>query len=105
MSANNQAAGPSTDNFTAIFDAALNEYQSVTGSRLDTHPFAVQLNTWDGPEAVSNIFQNQAQAFSTFRKGDKKLMVWLDPIVHLLYAFSATLGEGIGLVCRVIHPI
>ena len=25
-------------------------------------------------------------------------MAWLDPIVHILFTFSATLGEGIGLV-------
>jgi hypothetical protein len=26
------------------------------------------------------------------------LMTYLDPIIHILYAFSGTLGEGIGLV-------
>src|SRR6266478_4572396 len=33
--ASNQTAGPSTDNFTAIFSAASNEYESLTGKRLD----------------------------------------------------------------------
>jgi hypothetical protein len=100
MSASHPTGGPSTDNFTAIFNAALVEYQSVTGNRLDTHPFSTHLDTSDTPEAVSNILRAQAQAVSEFRKGDEKLMAWLDPIVHTLFTFSATLGEGIGLVSR-----
>ena len=48
------SAGPSTDNFTAIFNAALNEYEKLTGKRLDTHPFAAQLESCQTPEAISN---------------------------------------------------
>jgi hypothetical protein len=97
MSASKQVAGPSTDNFTAIFSVASNEYLRVTGKHLDTHPFATQLDTCRSPEAVSNVLRTQAQAFSKFRKGDEKLMTWLNPTVNILFAFSATLGEGIGL--------
>jgi len=105
MSATNQAAGPSrsTDNFTAIFQAASSEYERVTGKPLDTHPFSTQLDSCDSPEAVLNAFRTQAQAFDKFCKGDEKLMTWLDPMVHILFTFSATLGEGIGLVSH--HPI
>jgi hypothetical protein len=98
MSASNQTAGPSTDNFTAIFHVASTEYHRVTGKRLDTHPSAAQLDTCDSPEAVSTILRAQAQAFSEFHKGSERLMALLDPIVHSLFTFSATLGEGIGLV-------
>ena len=99
MSATNQTAGPSQiDNFTAIFNAATSEYQRVTGNRLDKHPFSAQLDSCDSPEAVSNVLRMQAQALSKFRKGDEKLMAWLDPIVHILFTFSGTLGTGIGLV-------
>ena len=100
MSTSNQLAGPSTstDNFTAIFNAALTEYARVTGKRLDIHPFAAQLDACDTPKAVSDLLRTQAQALSTFRKGDEKLMAVLDPTVHILFTFSATLGEGIGLV-------
>jgi hypothetical protein len=45
-----------------------------------------------------NVFQKQAQAFDKFRKGNDKLMAWLTPIVNILFTFSGTLGEGIGLV-------
>ena len=105
MSATNQIAGSSTDTFTAIFNAASIEYQTVTGKRLDTHPLAAQLDTCHTPEAISNVFRAQAQAFSKFRKRDEKLMTWLDPIVHILFTFSTTLGEGIGLVSIPIHSV
>jgi hypothetical protein len=105
MSASNQAVGPSTDNFTAIFSAASDKYLRVTGKRLDTHPFAAQLDTCHNPEAVSNLLRTQAHAFSKFHKGDEKLMAWLNPTVNILFAFSGTLGEGIGLVSRIIHSV
>ena len=105
MSATNQTAGISTDSFTAIFNIASTEYQTLTGNHLDTHPLATQLETCDSPEAISNVLRTQAQAFSKFRKGDEKLMTWLDPIVYILFTFSATLGEGIGLVSPLIHSV
>jgi hypothetical protein len=103
MSASNQTAGPSTDNFTAIFNAALIEYQTLTGKPLDSHPFASQLDTCQNTEAVSNLLRTQAQAFSKFRKGDERLMAWLDPTIHILSTFSDTLGEGISLVSNLVH--
>jgi fungal STAND N-terminal Goodbye domain len=103
MSASNQTAGPSTDNFTAIFNAALIEYKRLTGKRLDTHPFVAQLESCQNPETVSDVLRTQAQAFSKFREGDEKLMAWLNPIIHILSAFSDTLGEGISLVSNLVH--
>jgi hypothetical protein len=107
MSATNQTAGPSrsNDNFATIFQAALSEYETVTGKPLRTHPFATQLDSCDNPEAISAVLRSQAQAFNKFRKADEKLMTYLDPTVHVLFMFSATLGEGIGLVSRFIHPV
>ena len=104
MSTSNQLAGPSTstDNFAAIFNAASTEYARITGKRLDAHPLAVQLNACDSPKAVSDLLHSQAQAFTKFCKGDEKLMAVLDPTVHILFTFSATLGEGIGLVSPLI---
>ena len=104
MSTSNQSAGPSTstDNFTAIFNAASTEYARVTRKRLDTHPLAAQLDACDSPNAVSDLLRTQAQAFSKFRNGDEKLMAVLDPTVHILFTFSATLGEGIGLVSPLV---
>ncbi|KAH9953187.1 hypothetical protein BC827DRAFT_167795 [Russula dissimulans] len=91
------ASDQTPDTFTTIFNAASIEYNRMTGKDLNTHPFAVQLDVCHSPEAVSNLLRTQVQAFSRFRKRDEKLMAWLDPTVHILSTFSATLGEGIGL--------
>jgi hypothetical protein len=100
---NIQTTGPSIDNFTAIFNVASAEYQTITGNCLDTHPLATQFDTCYTPEAIANVLRVQAQAFVKFRKGNEKLMTWLDIIVHTLFTFSATLGDGIGLVSPLIH--
>jgi hypothetical protein len=103
MSASSQTAGPLTENFTAIFNVASNEYEKSTGKRLDAHPLAAQLDNCDDPEAVSNVLRMQAQALNKFRQGDERLMAWLNPTIHILFMFSSTLGEGIGLVSNVVH--
>jgi hypothetical protein len=107
MSTADQTPGPSrsNDNFTAVFQAASSEYQTVTGKPVDKHPLAEQLERCDSPQAVSDVFRTRAQSFSKSRKSNDKLMEWLDPIVHVLYSFSATLGEGIGLVRHLIRFI
>jgi hypothetical protein len=98
MSTSNQTTDLSTANFTAIFDAASDEYKSLTKQDLETHPFAAAFENSNSPDSVTNVFRKQAQAFDKFRKGDDKLMEWLTPIVNILFTFSGTLGEGIGLV-------
>jgi hypothetical protein len=98
MSSADHPTDLSISNFTDIFDAASNEYKILTKQDLHTHPFAAALGDCDSPDAVLNIFRRQAQAFDEFCKGDDRLMKWLNPTVHILYTFSATLGEGIALV-------
>lgn len=100
MFPSNQAAGSSIsiDNFTSVFNAASIEFQRVTGKRLDTHPFAAQLDICDGPRAVSDLLRTQVQAFSKFCEGNEKLNSLLDPTVHILFTFLGTLGEVSGLV-------
>jgi hypothetical protein len=98
MSARNQTSDPSSSKFTAIFEVASNEYKTLTGQDLGTHPFAIALEGHNSPDSVLEVFRKQAQAFDKSRKGDDKLMAWLTPIVNILFMFSATLGEGIGLV-------
>ena len=101
MSTSNQRTNRSTTNFTAIFEAASNEYKSLTGEDLETHPFGAALEENSSPDAVLEVFREQAQAFDKCRKGDdklSKLMTWLAPMVHILITFSGALGEGIGIV-------
>ena len=98
MSSSNQITDPSIPNFTAIFDAASQEYKTLTKKDLATHPFAAAIEDHNSPDPILNVFRNQARAFDAFRKGDDKLMAFLTPIVNILFTFSETLGEGVGLV-------
>ena len=98
MSTKNQTTDPSTSNFAAIFDAASQEYKTLTRQDLANHPFAAALQGYNSPDSILGVFRDQAQAFDKFRQGDDKLMASLTPIVNILFTFSETLGEGVGLV-------
>ena len=98
MSTSNQTTDPSTSNFAAIFDAASREYKSLTKNDLATHPLAAAIEGYNSLDSILNVFRKQTSAFDKFRKGDDKLMESLTPIVNILFSFSETLGEGVGLV-------
>jgi len=98
MSTSNQTTDPSTSNFAAIFDAASREYKSLTKKDLATHPLAAAIEGYNSLDSILNVFRKQTSAFDKFRKGDDKLMESLTPIVNILFTFSETLGEGVGLV-------
>ncbi|KAH8982686.1 hypothetical protein EDB92DRAFT_1952114 [Lactarius akahatsu] len=83
--------------FKAIFDNALKEYEDKTGTNLTTHPLADKLQTCDSPDAVLNVLQEHVRAYEESRNGDQRLTKLLDPTIHILYLFSAALGEGVGL--------
>ena len=84
--------------FQSIFDAASKEYEKQTGRDLRTHPLAAGFDHCNSPDAVLGIFQKQADALDQAGKSDQTLVKWLNPTVHLLYTFSATIAEGVGLV-------
>jgi len=98
MSRTPSATSPSS-NFQLIFNNALKEYEKRTKKDLLSHPLAVQLQACDSPSAVLSILQQQEQEFDQSQSRDEKWTKWLDPTVNVLYAFSETVGGGIGLVC------
>jgi hypothetical protein len=101
MSQTPSAKSPSTSsNFQPIFNNALKAYEKRTKKNLLSHPLAIQLQACDSPGAILSILQQQGQEFDQSRSGDEKWTKWLDPTVNVLYAFSETLGGGLGLVCR-----
>jgi hypothetical protein len=104
MSTGHPAAHPFSKNFIAIFSVAQDEYKKLTGQDLRRHPLALKFDTCRSPEDVSRLLQTQAQALSKFHEGNQALMRWLNPTVNILFIFSATLGEGIGLVCPPFTP-
>jgi hypothetical protein len=93
---------PSSSQFQAIFNAALKEYSQKTGKDIATDPISAELRCCSSPDKVLNLLQEEAQAFSDFRNGNRQaqLMRKLKPTVHILLALSVSevLGNGIGSV-------
>ena len=92
------AASTSSLNFQLIFNNALKAYEKRTKNDLLAHPLAAQFQACDSPSAVVFVLQQQVQELNQSRSGDGRLTNWLGPTVNVLYAFSSTLGEGVGLV-------
>jgi hypothetical protein len=44
------------------------------------------------------VLHNQVNEFDKARSHNERLSSWLNPTINVLYAFSATLGQGVGLV-------
>ena len=93
---------PSSIPFQDLFNAALLDYESQTGTRLANHPLAKQLEACDSVHSITAILQKQAQIFHEFRGDDGRLMRSLKSSVDVLYtlSISTVLGGGVGLV----HP-
>jgi hypothetical protein len=90
------ATSDSTSNLHMILKEATKQYRTLTGEDLATHPCAAQLENWNSVDAVQGVFQAQAQDFEEFRKGNKKLLTWLCPMVQTLVAVSGSLGDTLG---------
>jgi hypothetical protein len=90
----------SSSSFQSLFDAALQDYATQTGTKLDDQPLAKQLQDCDSVDSVLSVLQSQARIFHQFRGEDGKIMRSLKSVVHVLYNFSTSgvLGEGVGIV-------
>ncbi|KAH9040448.1 hypothetical protein EDB85DRAFT_1886960 [Lactarius pseudohatsudake] len=91
-------ASASSSNFESTFKTAFNAYKKRTGQDITSHPLATWLNTCDSPDAIRAVLRAQVQEFDRSRRDDERLTKWLNPTINVLYAFSATLAEGVGLV-------
>ena len=87
----------SSSNFQLIINNALDAYKKRTKDDLLAHPLASQLQACDSPDAILAILQQQIQGIDQSRSGDRWTK-WLDPTVNVLFAFSSTLGAGVGPV-------
>ena len=88
----------STSNFRTIFVAAIKEYEKKTKTDLLSHPLATQLDSCNSSTDILAVLQEKVNEFNESRSHSERLLSWLNPTIHVLYAFSATLGGGIGLV-------
>ena len=88
----------SHSNFVPIFNAALESYKRKTKKDLASHPLLSNLQSCDSPEAVLTVLRDQIPSFNQFQNRDDGLTKWVIPTVNVLYTFSATVGQGVGLV-------
>jgi hypothetical protein len=92
------AASSTSTDFEAIFRAALDTYRSHTKKDIASHPLAAQLQSCDSSSAILTVLRAQVLAFDQTQGASDKWTKWLDPTVNVLYAFSTTLGNGVGVV-------
>ena len=92
---------PESARFRALFEPALQAYEANAGVSLAQHPLAIKLQNCDSVEAVTGLFQNQAQAFSDLQ-GSDKIMKSIKTTVSILSKLSsaASLADAFGLVCQ-----
>ena len=88
---------PST-NFETVFTAALKAYNKQTKKDIASHPLAVQLQSYDSPNAILTVLRAQVQTLDLSQSVDEKWAKWLDPTVNVLSAFSASLKDIMGPV-------
>ena len=95
-----QLTAASSSNFQLIFNNALKAYEKRTKKDLLAHPLAGELNTCNSPSAILSVLQQQVPGLlDQLRSSDDRWTKWLDPTANVLCALSASLGEGVGLVC------
>jgi hypothetical protein len=95
--------GPSgSPHFRALFESALQAYQTKTGITLAEHAFAVQLQSCTTVESITTLVQGQAQAFSRYREGDR-IMKSIKTTISILIPLSAAapLADVVGLVRQI----
>ena len=99
------SASTSTSNFQPIFYAALKEYEKKTKKSLLAHPLAGQLQACNSSSDIFTVLQDKVKEFEQSRSADERLSRWLNPTINVLYAFSATLGGGVGFVGPIHLPV
>jgi hypothetical protein len=95
LASNSVGQSPRTDShkFKVILEVALDAYNKKTKQSLQGHALLTQLESCDSSTAILNLLRGQVKPDT-----DEGLKKWLNPTINVLYAFSATLGEGVGLV-------
>src|SRR5712691_6087161 len=79
----------------ALFEPALQVYEKTAGVCLTQHPLAIKLQSCDSVEAITDLLQDQAQAFRDMQ-GSDKIMKSLKTTVSIL----SKLSFAASLVCQ-----
>ena len=73
----------------ALFEAALQEYETQTGISLAKHPLVERLHSCDSVDSITTLLLNQTLFLAEFR-GEVKFLKLLKSAVSVLYKLSAT---------------
>ena len=92
------SASASSSRFESIFNSALDAYEKRTKQDLPSHPLLPRLQSCNSADAIIAVLREQIPAFSQSQASNDRFSTWLIPTVNVLCAFSAALGEGVGLV-------
>ncbi|KAF8496174.1 hypothetical protein F5888DRAFT_1835294 [Russula emetica] len=93
-----QSAAASSSNFQVIISNALDTYRKRTKKDILIHPLAARLQACDTPAAILTILREQTDGLDQSQSSAERWSKWLDPTVNVFFAFSATIGAGIGLI-------
>ena len=83
--------------FQAILDKALDDYREQIGVELDKHPFADELRGRGSPDDILTLLETKANAFKTYRDGNRKLTNWLSPVVRVIHTLSGVVGQAVSV--------
>jgi len=82
-----------------LFEAALQDYEKMTGIALAEHPLTEQLQYCNSIEPVITVLQDQAPGFKGFREKDNVLRPLKNVLTVLHLLFSAPgIAQHIDLV-------
>jgi len=97
---------PSTSrsNLDSIFNAALQTYKKKTGKDITSHPLATELQSCHSPDTILAVLRREIPSLDQSQSGEERFAKCLTPIINVLYAFNATLGDGVGLVIVTMSP-
>ena len=86
--------------FLLLYNSALQDYTTQTGTNLVDHPFAKQLKECESVDSISSLLQESVRKFLEFRGEDGKISKSVKCAVHVLHTLSTStvLGESVGLV-------
>ena len=87
----------SSSNFHLI-TKAFADYADHTGIDISHNPFANKLQCCDSANDILDLLQETANRFEEYRDGNRRVIDWLSPVVHVLHTFSGILGEAAALV-------
>jgi hypothetical protein len=84
--------------FQSFFNDATEAYNQKTNGNITSDPLFAELGPCTSANEILAVLYQRDQDLSASRRGTEGLTKWLTPTINVLYALSAIIGSGIGLV-------